>query len=108
MARIARQHLLETGERVLRAAKREQRIAAIEQGIQIARPQRQRLVEAIERLGVALERVQNVGEIDPGIGRFGIDLERGRHQPVGLAHLARLRLAPARADAARRNCPAPP
>ena len=83
---------VETGERILRAAEREQRVAAVMQGVQIARPQRQRLVEAVERLGVALERVQHVGEIHQGVGRFGIDLERGRHQPVGLAHLAALRL----------------
>ena len=92
MARIARQHRIEAGERVLRAAKREQGVAAIMQGVRIARPQRQRLVEAIERLGVALERVQHVGEIHPGIGRFRIELERGRHQAEGLAHLAALRL----------------
>ncbi len=91
MARIARQHLIEAGESILRAPKREQRVAAIMQGVQIARPQRQRFVEAVERLGVALERVQHVGEIHQDVGHFGIDLERGRHQPEGFAHLAALR-----------------
>ena len=92
MARIARQHLIETGERVLRPVQREQCVAAVFDRVHIARAQGQRLVEAVERLGVALERVQHVGQIHPGVGRLRIDLERGRHQPVGLAHLVALRL----------------
>jgi hypothetical protein len=92
LARIARQHLVEAGKRLLRAAERKQRVAAALQGIGIARPQRQRLVEAIECFGVTLERAQHVGQIHPGVGHFWIELERARYQPVGLAHLAALRL----------------
>ena len=91
MARIARKHLIEAGKRILGAAKREQRVAAVVQGVQMAGLQGERFIEAVERLGVALERVQDVGEIHQQIGR-GIDLERGRQKAVRLACLARLRL----------------
>ena len=42
--------------------------------------------------GVALERVQHIGEIDERIRRIRIDLQRCRHQAMGFAHLAALRL----------------
>ena len=33
-----------------------------------------------------------MAKLHPGVGRLRVDLERGRHQPLRLAHLSRLRL----------------
>ena len=45
-----------------------------------------------ECFGVALEHMQDIGEIDKRIGRGRIDPEGRRHQAMGFAHLAALRL----------------
>ena len=95
VARIARQDCIERAEGFLRPVERQQRIAAIKQCVGIVRAQRKRAVESGKRLVVALEPVQHNGEILPGIGRGGVDLERRRHQPVGLTHPPILRLAQA-------------
>ena len=36
--------------------------------------------------------MQHIGEVDQHVGHIRIDLQRRRHQPVGFAHLAALRL----------------
>ena len=55
---IARQHLPEFGERLLRPAEAQQRIGVLIENGDVVGRQRARLVEAFERFLVPLERVQ--------------------------------------------------
>ena len=91
-ARVARQHRIEACKRFLRAIERAQRVCAVEQGLQIARSRGKRLIEALQSLGIPLERVQYVGDVDQRVGGVRVYLQRCRHQPIGFAHLAALRL----------------
>ena len=68
------------------------RISAIKQRFLIARPQRQRLVESASASASRLSACSTLAKLIKRVGRVRIDLQRRRHQPVGFAHLAALRL----------------
>ena len=88
MSRTPRQHCIETGQSFVRTIERLESIAAIEQGIWVAGPKGEGLVDGGERLVVSFEPVQDIGEIDQDIRYVRIDLQGGRHQSIGFAHLA--------------------
>ena len=88
VARIARQHCIEAGHSIGRTVERVQGVAAMEQGVRVAGPKREGLVDRGERLVVPFETVQDIGEIDQDIRHVRIELQGGRHQSIGFAHLA--------------------
>src|SRR5512132_3392305 len=91
MVRDQREDFVEGRKRVLRTPQRQQRVAALQQRVGVARLQCQSFVETLERLLVPLERVQHDPEIDPGVRRTRIYFERRGDEPIGLSGLSALR-----------------